>query len=52
MKYNEADEIEAYCYNLQASVKRATRTCNLFSTLLQNELNSNVARFTTLVQTC
>ena len=28
------------------------KTCNLFATLLQNELNSSVVRFTTHVQTC
>ena len=32
--------------------KRATKTCNWLLTLLQNELNSDVARFSTHVQTC
>ena len=32
--------------------KRATKTCNWFLTLLQNELNSDVARFTAHVRTC
>ena len=27
------------------------KTCNLFATLLQNELNSNIARFTTHIKT-
>ena len=30
----------------QGTVTRATETCNLFCTLLQNELNSDVGRFT------
>ena len=35
-----------------ATVKRASKSATFFATLLQNELNSDVARFTTHIQTC
>ena len=36
----------------KATVKLATKTCNLFRKFLQNKLKSDVARFSTHVQTC
>ena len=36
----------------KASLIRASKRATFFVTLLQNELNSDVARFTTHVQTC
>ena len=45
-------EIPRHTKTVSGAVKQATKTCNFFATLPQNELNSDVARFASHVQTC
>ena len=53
VSFSESSTERLHCTRtIQATVERAKKCATCFPTLLQNELKSDVARFTTHVQTC